>query len=115
MRTTEASDRGRTLLAKPANPACSEIQMQSELYRPAAKSSPADLSEIRDRRIRVGLRELWVIRQVEEISRKGKARLFSGRDFEILLQGEVKIIQAEILDIRKVARRVHKGLGDIAR
>src|SRR6266704_1944763 len=113
MRTTEASDRGRTLLAKPANPACSEIQMQSELYRSAAKSSPADLSEIRDRRIRVGLRELRVIRQVEEISRKGEARLFPGGDFEILLQGEIKIVDAWIPDIREVARRVPKGLGDI--
>src|SRR6266705_2479676 len=110
MRTTEASDRGRTLLAKPANPACSEIQMQSELYRSAAKSSPADLSEIRDRRIRVGLRELRVIRQVEEISRKGEARLFPGGNFEILLQGEVKIVDARISDIGEVARRVPKGL-----
>src|SRR5947209_1954794 len=54
-----------------------------------------------------------MIRQVEKIRRKCKAHLLPGRDFEILLQGEVKIVDARISDIGEVARRVPKGLVDI--
>ena len=100
-------------LPKSTPNARSEIKVQSKLGRPAVERGPADLSEVRDPRIGVGLRELRVIRQVEEIRRERKAHLLPSRDLEILLQGEVKIVDAGISDIGEVARRIPKGLVDI--
>src|SRR6266571_3899246 len=54
-----------------------------------------------------------MIRQVEKIRRKRKAGLLPERDLEILLQGEIKIVDPRIPDIGEVARRVPKGLVDI--
>ena len=104
---------GPSFLAKSTPNARSEIQVQSKLGRPAVERRPTDLSEVRDRRIGVRLRELRVIRQVEEIRRKRKAHLLPRRDLEIFLQGEVKIIDPRIPDVGEVARRVPKGLVDV--
>src|SRR6266436_6524380 len=54
-----------------------------------------------------------MIRQVEKVRRKREAGLLPDRDLEILLQGEVKIVDARIPDRGEVARRVPKRLVDV--
>src|SRR5438445_10749757 len=82
----------------------SEVEVQSELDSAAAvgrcatdrsKSSRVLRSgsrEVTDRWISYRFGELWVIRHVEDRRFKGQLGVFSGRNLEIFLDVEVKII-----------------------
>src|SRR5713226_5521635 len=91
---------------RPRETVSSEIQVQSELddtvtvercATDCSKSSRVLRScrtEVAQRGVSHRLRELGVIRQVEGRSFKGQLGLLSGRNLEILLDREVKIVSA---------------------
>jgi len=107
----------------------SEIEVQSELDDSVGKVRRrlADRSEatttlshadvlrmVACRRVSIRFSELSMVRQVEEVRRENQTRLLPSRDLELLLQGEVKVINPRVPEVRVKTRSVAKRFGNVA-
>src|SRR5260370_42035587 len=69
--------------------------------------------EVTERWISHRFGKLWVIRQVKCTRFERQLSLLSGRNLEIFLDLEVKIVSARVADIGKKPWRVAEGLGKV--